>query len=91
MMSRAHIIVTGRVQGVSYRYFVRQTARRLGLTGRVKNLPDGRVEILLEGNRERIEDLIRELPEGNSLASVRHINTEWETCTGEFNDFYITS
>lgn len=90
MNARAHIIVSGHVQGVGYRYFVRQAAARLRLTGWVKNLPAREVEIVAEGPRGMVQELIDELPVGNSLASVHSINTNWEAYTGEFSGFSIT-
>ena len=90
MNSRARIIVSGHVQGVGYRYFVRQRAAQLRLTGWVRNLPGREVEIAAEGPRAMIEALVRELPVGNSMASVSNIDVHWEHCTGEFSTFSIT-
>lgn len=56
---RAHVFVTGRVQGVGFRYSTVDTASQLGLTGWVRNLPDGRVEAVFEGVRDIVEDMVR--------------------------------
>lgn len=69
-------IVTGRVQGVSYRFFTRDEAARLGLVGWVKNLPDGSVEVRLRGPSEKIETLRRRLSQGPPLARVDGISEE---------------
>ncbi|MBN2416605.1 acylphosphatase [bacterium] len=90
MHTRAHIIVSGHVHGVGYRYFVRQAAAALHLTGWVRNLPGREVEIVAEGPRGMIQELIDELPVGNSMASVRAVTTRWEAYTGEFSGFTIT-
>ncbi len=65
--------VSGRVQGVGFRYFARRTATRLGLAGWVRNLPDGRVEALAEGNPEALRRFEEELRSGPTLASVREV------------------
>jgi len=64
------IVVYGRVQGVGFRYFVRDVGTRLGLTGNVSNLPDSTVEIIVEGNPKRIVEFIKEVQKGPSLARV---------------------
>jgi acylphosphatase len=90
MDARAHIIVSGMVQGVGYRYFVMKAAHRLQLTGCVRNLPSGEVEIVTEGPRGLIDELIRVLPTGNSWARVNHVDLHWEEHRGEFTGFDIT-
>ncbi len=89
MYVRAHIIVAGNVQGVGYRYFVMKAAHRMELTGWVKNLPTGAVEILVEGPRGLLETLIKELRTGNSWATVYDIRLEWEKYQAEFTGFDI--
>ncbi len=88
-MERVHIWVSGKVQGVWYRASTVEEARRLGLTGWVRNLPDGRVEIVAEGPKERLEELIAWCHEGPPLAVVDRVDVVWETATGEFPDFSI--
>jgi acylphosphatase len=61
MTARVHALVDGRVQGVGYRYFVRELARDAGLTGVARNLADGRVEVVLEGPEESVESVLGQL------------------------------
>ncbi len=69
-MSELHVRVTGVVQGVGFRWFVRERARRLGLTGWVRNLPDGSVEVAAAGDEQQVELLKQELARGPQGASV---------------------
>lgn len=89
MKARARIWISGRVQGVFYRDHTRRWASSLGLSGWVRNLPDGRVEALVEGERVEIQNLERRLREGPPLSRVEDVHTEWEEYTGEFFDFRI--
>lgn len=86
---RVHILVCGHVQGVGFRAFAARTAARLGLSGGVRNLDDGRVELDVEGKRSVIEALIRELRIGPPAAHVTKIETEWSAATGRYSDFSI--
>ena len=88
-MERAHIWVSGKVQGVWYRASTVEEARRLGLTGWVRNLPDGRVEIVAEGPREALEKLVAWCHEGPPLAVVDEVKVVWEPYIGEFSQFSI--
>lgn len=72
-MIRAHIIISGRVQGVFFRKNTQQEARRLGLTGWVRNLLFRKVEVLCEGEKEQIERFVEWLREGPRLASVKDV------------------
>ncbi len=87
---QAHIVVSGIVQGVGYRYFVSRLAGKWELTGWVKNLPTGEVEIEIEGPRGLIEPLIKDLWTGNAWATVRDIDVRWEKYTGKYDGFDIT-
>jgi len=89
MKKRAHIFVYGIVQGVGFRMFTYKIAKNLGLKGFVRNLPDGRVEIVVEGEEERIRELIRNVEKGPPLARVDKLSIEWEEYKGEFKDFRI--
>lgn len=89
MDAQAHIIVSGRVQGVGYRYFVMHTARKYQLTGWVRNLMSGEVEIEIEGNRGLIESLIQELWTGNTWATVRNVQTAWGPFSGKYKAFDV--
>jgi acylphosphatase len=86
-MVRARIRVRGMVQGVGYRYFVRNEAKALGLSGFVKNKPDGSVEIVAEGERGLVDSLIGKLRVGPHYASVGGLDIQWEEPTGQFGDF----
>jgi len=87
--ARAHIFVSGRVQGVFYRGYTERWARSLGLSGWVRNLFDGRVEVLVEGEKTRIEELIDRLKAGPSRARVEQVGVEWGEAGGEFEDFLV--
>jgi len=89
MKSRAHIYITGRVQGVFYRSFVRAKAQLLGLKGWVKNTMDGCVEIVFEGETEDINSAIEDCRRGPPHAQITDMRVEWEKPHGEFNDFEI--
>jgi len=86
---RAHIIVSGRVQGVGYRAFAARVAGQRGLLGGVRNLDDGRVELDVEGKKVVIEALMHELKIGPPAARVTKIETEWSTATERFSGFNI--
>ena len=90
MKARAHIFVSGWVQGVFFRDNTQKWASSLSLTGWVRNLKDGQVEVMAEGEKEHIEDLIGKLREGPSLARVENVEVEWEDYKGEFSDFKVT-
>jgi len=89
MTNGAHIIVSGMVQGVGYRHFVLRSARRMQLTGWVKNLVTGEVEIRVEGDRGLIESLIAELRTGNPWARVNHVEVIWEKFSGKWDGFDV--
>ncbi|MBC8121457.1 MAG: acylphosphatase [Gemmatimonadaceae bacterium] len=81
---RAHILISGKVQGVGYRAATRRMAERLGTDGWVRNLDDGRVEAVLEGNREAVEQLIAWCRRGAPPAVVKDVAVEYgqpEGCT----------
>ncbi len=86
---RAHLWIQGRVQGVFYRAFTRDLALKLGLKGWVKNLPDGRVEVVLEGPEEKIQEAIKQCWQGPPAARVTDIEIKWEEPTDEFDGFDI--
>lgn len=86
---RARIRVKGLVQGVFFRYNTRERARKLGLTGWVRNVPDGSVECVIEGDREKVEDLIKWCHHGPPGAHVEAVEVNWEDYRGEFADFSI--
>lgn len=79
LAARAHVTVTGTVQGVGYRYFAYHAARELGLAGWVRNLRTGAVELEVEGPRHEVERYIAELTAGPTAAVVRDVQVEWIT------------
>ena len=87
-MNAARFLVAGRVQGVFFRATTRAEALRLGLTGRARNLPDGRVEVVAEGSAESLDELQRFLHVGPALAEVRSVHRETIEVTGR-QDFEI--
>ncbi len=83
-------MVSGRVQGVFFRAYTQREAVLLGVTGWVKNLFDGRVEIMAEGEKEQVERLIVAVKRGPPQAYVEDADVEWLEFEGEFEDFKIT-
>jgi acylphosphatase len=88
-LMRVHVFAGGRVQGVAYRFYAEKIAARLDVTGWVRNLADGRVEVLAEGSAAHIEAFLERLREGPSLARVDIFEVRRESATGEFNDFRV--
>ena len=86
---RVRVLIGGRVQGVAYRYFAEKYAARLGLAGWVRNLPDGRVEVLAEGTEPPIAAFLARLEQGPALARVDSFEVSREAATGEFSTFRI--
>ncbi len=85
--ARLHAIVSGRVQGVNFRYYTQQRANQLRLSGWVANRDDGTVEVAAEGPRPALDELLAFLQVGPSLAAVEHVQVEWETPAGETGGF----
>jgi len=92
MAQEAHLSATvyGRVQGVFFRYFVRDVAKALGLKGYARNLPSGdAVEVQAEGEKQQLEKLLEQLKIGPPGARVRKVETNWSDYSGQFNNFHI--
>jgi acylphosphatase len=89
MKARALILVGGRVQGVFFRDHTRTWAESLGITGWVRNLRDGRVEVLAEGEKDKLESFIERLKVGPPLAMVESVDVSWGKYEGEFLGFRI--
>jgi acylphosphatase len=88
-MEKAHLFIEGRVQGVFYRAFTRNLAIKLGLRGWVRNLYDGRVEAVFEGDRGLIERAVLECKRGPSGAHVTDIDVSWEVSSEDLKAFEI--
>jgi acylphosphatase len=85
----AHVLVEGTVQGVNFRYYTKQEAKRCSVSGWVRNLPDGRVEAVFEGEREDVERMIEFCRKGPSSAEISNVEVKWEIFKGEFKEFEI--
>ena len=88
-MVRAHVIISGLVQGVFFRANTRDRARSLGLKGWVKNRSDGKVEGLFEGEEGAVKSIIEFCKQGPSSAMVEKVEVKWEKYEGEYIDFTI--
>lgn len=97
-MTRSHLpdgdarltaVVSGEVQGVGFRYWVRREAESLGLTGSATNLPDGRVEVVAEGTRSACESLLSALQSSGTPGLVRDVTGSWSASSGESRSFVV--
>jgi acylphosphatase len=89
LRSRARIYVSGNVQGVFYRYETKKHAELHGVNGWTRNLPDGRVECLFEGEKEDVKKTIQFCRQGPPAAHVDDVDIQWERWKGEFDNFQI--
>jgi acylphosphatase len=87
--ARAHVIISGRVQGVFFRMETKRAAGEYGVFGWVKNQLDGTVEAVFEGDRDRVEAIIDWCRQGPPRADVSDVTLNWEDYTGEFKSFEI--
>lgn len=90
-MYQARLLITGKVQGVFYRASCQEVAQRLGLNGWVKNLSDGNVESLVQGEKEKIEKLIAWCKKGPPGAVVSNLDVNWETVVKQITSFKIVN
>ena len=88
-MVRAHLRIYGLVQGVFFRATMKEIADRLGVKGWVRNLSDGSVEAVVEGPKDKVEQLIRWAHRGPPAARVERVVVKWEPYKGEFKKFSI--
>ncbi len=88
-LARLQIHVSGLVQGVNFRWFTQRRAADLGVTGWVRNMPDGSVQVMAEGEKRALESLLDAVREGPSAAVVESVDTQWESPTGEFGRFEV--
>ena len=86
-----HALVKGNVQGVGFRYYTLKSARGKNLTGWVRNLRDGRVEVMAEGDQNRLNQLITDLRQGPISSDVDHVEVNFSDAAGEFKDFGVKS
>ena len=86
---QANIFIHGFVQGVGLRQFIKNNAKKLGLSGWVKNLSDGRVEILAQGEKDKIEKLIKLTEKGSFFADVKSVVVDWTKEEEHFDGFTI--
>jgi acylphosphatase len=84
---RIQAVLSGRVQGVGFRFFAVQEAQQRGLTGWVRNVGEDQMEVAAEGPEAELEGLVAALREGPPLARVAHAAVEWRKATGEWRDF----
>jgi acylphosphatase len=84
-----HIIVHGRVQGVGFRYFVQHVGDRLGLCGDVRNCPDSTVEIVVEGDADKIANLVKQVETGPAPARVKRVDVIDIPVKGTYSSFSI--
>jgi acylphosphatase len=89
MKARAHVLVGGRVQGVFFRSETKHEADSNGVKGWVRNLPNGRVEAVFEGEEEAVKALVEFCKRGSPGARVTNVDIKWEEFTGEFAGFRI--
>ena len=90
-LTRAHVYIAGRVQGVGFRWNTQAMAQRLGVTGWVRNLWDGRVEAVFEGKEDAVSQAVSWCHRGERPARVDDIEINYQNYTGEFRSFRITS
>jgi acylphosphatase len=86
---RARVIVSGLVQGVFFRAYTEERARELLLAGWVKNRWDGNVELVIEGEKEKVDKMVNWLYKGPPHARVEKVEVEWQEPTGEFDTFFV--
>ncbi len=90
MKKMARVLISGRVQGVAFRANTQRMARQLGLSGWVRNLPDGQVEALFEGDEEAVERAVDWCRVGPPAAHVTQVKVEYGPYSGRYTDFSIT-
>ncbi|MBD3406329.1 MAG: acylphosphatase [Candidatus Lokiarchaeota archaeon] len=89
LKTRVHVYISGKVQGVFFRAATRDEAKKKGVTGWVKNLRDGRVEAVFEGEKKKVDEMIQFCHEGPRQANVTDIKIERENYQGEFSTFRV--
>lgn len=87
--ARIHITIKGLVQGIFFRASTKEKAQQLGITGWVRNLNSDKVEIVAEGEKKNLEELIEWCKTGSSLVKIEEIKVEWQSYQAEFENFEI--
>jgi acylphosphatase len=87
--ARVHVLIEGRVQGVFFRAYTRDEARARGINGWVRNLPDGRVEAVMEGDRPALNSMLLWCHQGPPYSYVEKVYTQWQPYQGDLEDFRI--
>ena len=87
---RAHVIISGRVQGVFFRVETQRAAEQFSVLGWVRNRPDGTVEAVFEGQQPDVDAVLQWCQEGPNLAVVENVELEWQDYSGEYKRFDIT-
>lgn len=85
--ARAHVIISGDVQGIGFRFHTRIKARNLGMKGFVRNLDSGEVEAVFEGEEDKVKEMIEWCKKGPNYALVKNVKVDFEDYTGEFENF----
>lgn len=91
MRQRMDVYFAGRVQGVGFRYTTQQLAKGFDVTGSVRNLPDGRVELIAEGDKDELEAFLEEIGESGVASFIKEREVAWTDATGEFRGFRIAT
>lgn len=86
---RAHLIISGRVQGVFYRKWTKDIAIKLDLSGWVRNLSDGKVEAVFEGEKDKVDKMIKRCKKGPKIADVIDVEIKWEKYSGDSSNFKV--
>lgn len=89
IMKRVHLLISGLVQGVFFRHGTKEKAQSLNLTGWVRNTQEGGVEVVAQGAKENLEELIKWCRQGPPSARVEKVEVEWGEATREFQEFEI--
>ena len=87
--TRVHLLISGRVQGVLFRDYTKNAAKEFGIFGFVRNLLDGRVEVVCEGEKESVEKFLEWCKQGSPLSKIENVGVSFEEYKGEFKDFSV--
>ena len=88
-MVEMHAVITGQVQRVAYRAYVQESATELDLVGYTKNVPDGSVEVVAQGQTEILKDFVEYLNEGSLTSVVEGVAVEWRSVSKTFDEFSV--